>query len=355
AVVLEEGGVGSHAALLTREMGLPAVSGIVGAVQEIAADSNILVDGTHGRVIVNPVPDTKQQFQETLDQSRTRHEQARNRCHEGVFAPKGTPVRVMANVGCSDHTRLARDYGADGVGLYRLEEFYLAQQHPPTEDTLLQTLRLCLGPLKHKPLTVRLLDAGGDKALPFLELPEEQNPFLGQRGVRLLQAYPDITQTQLGALLTLSQAMDLRILIPMVSLPEDIHVIRDMLDTLAEERGISSPPLGAMIETPVAALCADRMSEAADFLSIGTNDLTQYTMAADRENAGVDHYYQDTHPAVLYLISRVLELCGTTPVSICGELAANTSVTSQLIDMGVHDFSVAPFLVPTVKETIRSL
>jgi phosphoenolpyruvate-protein phosphotransferase len=355
AVVLEEGGIGSHAALLTREMGLPAVSGIADATKQVVAGSSILVDGTHGCVTVNPTPDTEEHFQKILAASRVRHDRACSRCHETAATSEGTSVRVMANVGCREHVRLARDYGADGVGLYRLEEFYLAQQHPPTEDTLLETLEVSLAPLKDRSVTVRLLDAGGDKLLPFLDMPEERNPFLGQRGVRLLQAYPDITQTQLGALLTLSQKMDVRILIPMVSLPEDIHVIRDMLDTLAGERGVSSPPLGAMIETPVAAICADRMAEAADFLSVGTNDLTQYTMAADRENESVDRYYQDNHLSILYLIHCVSELCGTKPVSICGELAADTSVTSQLIDMGVRDLSVAPFLVPMIKEAVRSL
>jgi phosphoenolpyruvate-protein kinase (PTS system EI component) len=231
----------------------------------------------------------------------------------------------------------------------------LGQQHPPTEESLIEELRTSLGPVKDKQVTVRLLDAGGDKHLPFLDLPEENNPFLGRRGVRLLREYPDITRTQLGALLTLSQEMDLHILIPMVCLTEDIDVIREMLNTLAEKRAVPTPPLGAMIETPVAALCADCMAASADFLSFGTNDLTQYTMAADRENQEVDRYYCDDHPALLQLLKQAMQMHGGTPVSICGELAANTEITVQLIDMGFHEFSVAPFLVPIVKQAIRSL
>jgi phosphoenolpyruvate-protein kinase (PTS system EI component) len=261
----------------------------------------------------------------------------------------------MANIGCLEDARQARDQGADGIGLYRLEQFYMGQQHPPTEEGLLEELRTSLDPFKDKPVTVRLLDAGGDKGLPFLDLPEENNPFLGRRGVRLLREYPDITRTQLGALLTLCREMALRILIPMVSLTEDIDAIRGMLDSLAAERAVPAPPLGAMIETPVAALCADCMAASADYLSFGTNDLTQYTMAADRENEAVDRYYRDDHPALLQLLKQAMHRRGGTPVSICGELAANTGITAQLIAMGFREFSVAPFGVPIVKEAIRSL
>ena len=156
-------------------------------------------------------------------------------------------------------------------------------------------------------------------------------------------------------MLTLSQEMEIRILIPMVSLTEDIDVIRKMIDALAEKRQVPVPPLGAMIETPVAALCADSMAASTEFLSFGTNDLTQYTMAADRENEAVDRYYRDDHPALLQLLKQAMHMLGGTPVSICGELAAHTDVTAQLIAMGFREFSVAPFLVPIVKEAIRFL
>jgi phosphoenolpyruvate-protein phosphotransferase len=355
AVVLEEGGTGSHAALLTREMGLPAVSGVPDAVRNIPPDASLLVDGTRGSVTLYPTSETKAVFQRALTANRAQYARSRSRCIEAVRTPDGEPVRVMANIGCSEHARLARECGADGIGLYRLEQFYLAQQHPPDEETLLRALRSTLKPLQDRPVTVRLLDAGGDKHIPFMDLPEETNPFLGRRGVRLLRDYPDITRTQLGALLTLSQETDLRILIPMVCLTEDIDAMREMLGDLAERRGMPAPPLGAMIETPVAALCADCMAASADFLSIGTNDLTQYTMAADRENQGVDRYYRDDHPAILQLLRQVLSLCGSTPISICGELAARSDVTAKLIAIGFRDFSVAPFMIPMVKAAIRSL
>lgn len=355
AVVLEGGGIGSHAALLTREMGVPAVSGITDAVQKIPSEALVLVDGTHGRVTINPEPDTEQRFQEALTSDRQYHRRARYRCHERVRSPDGRDVRVMANVVCPEDARLAQEYGADGVGLYRLEQFYLTQRYPPTEQTLLKEIQACLKPFRDKPVTVRLLDAGGDKDIPFMDLPKERNPFLGRRGVRLLLDYPDITRTQLGALLTLSQEMDLSILVPMVTLPDDIRAIREMLQTLAEQERISVPRLGAMIETPVAALCADAIAEEADFLSFGTNDLTQYTMAADRENQGVDHYYRDDHPAVLYLLEQALQSAQATRTAICGELAADTRVTPKLISLGLREFSVAPFLVPMVKQAIRTL
>ena len=197
AIVLEEGGTGSHAALLTREMGLPAVSGISGAVRRIPPESPILVDGTDGKVTIHPTRETEKRFQAILAADRADHDRARSRCRETVHSPQGQRIQVMANIGCLEDARQAQTHGADGIGLYRLEQFYMGQQHPPTEEDLLEELRRSLGPVKDKPVTVRLLDAGGDKALPFLDLPEENNPFLGRRGVRLLREYPDITRTQL--------------------------------------------------------------------------------------------------------------------------------------------------------------
>jgi phosphoenolpyruvate-protein kinase (PTS system EI component) len=263
---------------------------------------------------------------------------------------------VLANVGCREDVTAAAEHGADGVGLYRMEQFYLARNTPPTVQELLAELRAVFAPVSGKPVTVRLLDLGGDKPLPFLKLPPEDNPFLGQRGVRFLLRYPDLLDTQLQALCQFSQEHDLRILVPMVTLAGEMASIRSRLAALGKEAGVEKlPPLGAMIETPAAALSVADINEYADFLSIGTNDLTQYTMAAGRENPLVNDYFREDHPAVLRLVRIILDEAGHTPVALCGELARQTEVIPVLLKLGIRILSVAPPLIPLVKEAIRQI
>lgn len=207
-----------------------------------------------------------------------------------------------------------------------------------------------------KLLTLRLLDAGGDKRLPFLDLPHEDNPFLGRRGIRFLLDYPDLLSTQLETMLHLSQVLNIRILVPMVTLCDELERVRQMLDMAATKAGVDSvPPLGAMIETPAAGLCATDLAKYVDFLSIGTNDLTQYTMAAGRENPLVSKYFDDHHPAIFKLLQFVCEGVPDKPVSLCGELAGDEASVSQVLHTGIRSLSVAPPLVPTIKEAVRNV
>jgi phosphotransferase system enzyme I (PtsI) len=203
---------------------------------------------------------------------------------------------------------------------------------------------------------MRLLDLGGDKPVPFLKLPPEDNPFLGQRGVRLLLRYPDLLDTQLKALLQFSQEYDVHILVPMVTLAEEVDRVRSRLEGVAKEAGLEKlPRLGVMIETPAAALSVADIIAHADFLSIGTNDLTQYTMAAGRENPLVNDYFREDHPAVLRLVRIIVEEAGHIPVAVCGELARQLDAISTLLKLGIRILSVAPPLVPSVKEAIRAI
>jgi phosphoenolpyruvate-protein kinase (PTS system EI component) len=219
---------------------------------------------------------------------------------------------------------------------------------------LLADLREMFAPLRGKPITVRLLDLGGDKPLPFLKLPPEDNPFLGRRGVRLLLRYPDLLDTQLQALWQLAREHDVRILVPMVTLAEEMAEVRMRFAAVAKEAGQNElPPLGAMIETPAAALSVAGIIAYADFLSIGTNDLTQYTMAAGRENPLVSEYFREDHPAVLRLVRIVVEEAGRVPVAVCGELARQVDAVPTLLKLGIRSLSVAPPLVPGVKEAVR--
>jgi phosphotransferase system enzyme I (PtsI) len=268
----------------------------------------------------------------------------------------GVLIHVWANIGTREDAMLAADSGAEGVGLYRIENLYLSREMPPTEDELLEGLQATLAPVQDRPVTVRLLDVGGDKKPVFLNLPAEPNPFLGRRGVRLLMDCPDLLTTQLRALLRLSRDIELRITIPMVTLIEEVQYVRRALRATAKELGIRElPALGVMIETPSAALCTREIAEAADLLSLGTNDLTQYTMVAGREEDSVTDYYLEDHPAVQRLITMVIEEAETTPIMLCGELAARPDRLKLLVQAGLTSLSVAAPLVPSVKAAIRSI
>ena len=262
----------------------------------------------------------------------------------------------MANIGCREDAVLAADNGADGVGLYRLEQLYLSRKALPNEDELLEIMRSAVEPIAGKPITIRLLDVGADKKLPSLDLSAEVNPFLGRRGVRVLLAFPELLHTQLRALARLSRVRDVHILVPMVTLAQEMKRLRELLVTAAADVGAEHlPPLGAMIETPAAALCVDEIKQHADFLSVGTNDLTQYTMAAGREDPLVSDYFIDDHPAVRRLLGLVSEAAGDMPLALCGELAGRVDMLPFLLATGIRTFSVAPPLVPTVKEAVRHI
>ena len=267
----------------------------------------------------------------------------------------GASIAVLANVGDSEDTRLAVKNGADGVGLYRLEQAYLGRQKPPSVEELYEEMQETLEPAKGLPVYVRLLDVGADKPLSFLEMPRERNPSLGQRGIRFLREHPELLHTQLDALLKLSSNFDLHILVPMVTLPSDIEVVNQVLKELTSKGTTSRiPKIGAMIETPAAALTAPDILKYAEFLSFGTNDLTQYSFAADRENEAVDIYFDDTHDVIFRLIRTVHDDVPNIPLSVCGELAGRSESVSRLVKCGITSVSVVPSLIPAIKEAVRS-
>ena len=322
--------------------------------ERITDAQEVIVDGIAGEVILSPDAATRVQYEKSVRRSQDETLQSRRLSLEPVRTSGGQEVTVMANVGCGEDVTAAAENGADGVGLYRIEQFYLSRNTPPSVPELLAELRGALALLRGKRITVRLLDLGADKPAPFVQFPSEDDPFLGRRGVRLLLKYPDLLDVQLKALLEFAREQDVHILVPMVTLAEDMAQVRRRLLEIASQAGISElPPLGAMIETPAAALSVSEILHYADFLSIGTNDLTQYTMAAGRENPLVNDYFVENHPAVLRLIRIVLEEAGQIPVTVCGELAADLDSISSLLKLGLRNFSVAPPLVPAVKNVIR--
>lgn len=354
AVVVEAGGRLSHAAILTRQLGIPAVSRIDEATRRIRPADRLLVDGTRGTVVVRPDEMTDGRFTRRIERHEARSADACRRCREPARTLDGLLVRVEANICSLEDACAAVENGADGIGLYRIEGLYLSRRHPPSEEELLACLRDALQPLGDKPVTIRLLDAGGDKPLAFARFAPEPDPALGRRGVRLLLEYPELLNTQLRALLRLARDRPVRILVPMVTLAEEMLEVRRVLLTTARDLGAGRlPPLGAMIETPAAALSADQIAQHADFLSVGTNDLTQYTMAAGRENALVSRYFVDDHPAVLKLLELVADAAGGLPLSLCGELAGRKRAIPRLVELGFRSLSVPPSAIPEIKAEIR--
>lgn len=355
-IVLEFGGQGSHAAILAEALGIPTVVEIPNATAKISENDVLVVDGFRGEVVINPDPATQEHYTREIQKVQARSTRVVELAREPARTMDGIRVTVMANVACPEDVTAAAQNGADGVGLYRMEQFYLSRKTPPNASELLTELRATFVPMREKPITIRLLDLGGDKPLPFLKLPCEDNPFLGRRGVRLLLEFPELLDTQFKSLLQFSQEYDLRILVPMVTLAEEMARVRSRFTAVARDAGQEKlSPLGAMIETPAAALSVAEIISHADFLSIGSNDLTQYTMAAGRENPLVNDYFREDHPAVLRLIRIIVEEAGQTPVALCGELARQVEIVPTLLKLGIRSLSVAPPLVPGVKQAIRSM
>lgn len=354
AVVLDADGTASHAVIFARECGLPCIGRI--SSDDAYSGQLTLVDGSEGCVIIDPGPEQRHAFEAKHERYQQAQVRARAHAKEPATTKSGKTVGVLANIGRVEDTQNAVANGADGIGLYRIEQIYMGLHELPNTAMLRDELRKTLEPAQGLPIVVRLLDVGADKELSFDEYNNEPNPALGCRGIRFLLKHPDLLQTQIEALLQLSTDFDLRILVPMVTLSSDMHQVHERLQTTAARMKVSSiPELGAMIETPAAALAAGEIAQRADFLSVGTNDLTQYTFAADRQNSNVDTYFNDAHDIIFRLLKIIREEASLTPLCVCGELAANAKYTSRIVENGITTLSVAPLKVAAIKEAVREI
>ena len=356
-VLAEFAGPAAHAALLARELGIPCVGGIPDLLEKVHTGDVVLVDGTKGSAVINPNRQTLRRYKTGFKEARQRREtMATANGIKRTVTRDGLEVSVMANVRSREDVELAMERGADGIGLFRTEPFFLAAKHLPTDKEFATFLLESLKPARGRRIDVRLLDIGADKNPIYLHLPPEPDPFLGRRGVRLLREYPELLAAQLRAILEVSKEVEIGVLIPMVTIENDVLHVVSMLQQFAAEMGIFKlPRIGAMIETPAAALSITSLKTHVDFFSIGSNDLTQYTMAAGRENPLVVEYFIDDHPTVLRLIEWVVRESGTMPVSICGELASRIDAIPKLLKTGIRSLSVAAALVPEVKMAIRGI
>ena len=356
AVLAEFAGPAAHAALLARELGIPCVGGIPELLETVHTGDVVLLNGAEGTAVINPDSQALQRFERSLDEVLKRKEtMAQVSLTERTVTLDGIEVSVMANVRSREDVELAMERGADGIGLFRTEPFFLSAKHFPSDKEFAEFLLGSLHSARGRHIDIRLLDIGADKNPIYLHLPPEPDPFLGRRGVRVLREYPDLLEAQLRAVLEVSQQFRIGVLIPMVTTESDVVFVVELFQRLAAEMGIRElPRIGAMIETPAAALSIPSLKKHVDFLSIGSNDLTQYTMAAGRENPLVTEYFIDDHPTILRLIELVVRESGDTPVSLCGELAGRIDVIPRLLRTGIRSLSVASALVPIVKNAIRN-
>ena len=353
AIATARGGPTGHAAILARALGIPAVVGAGPALLAVADGTPLVVDGAAGTIDVAPGDDVVADAERRREALAAERAAALERAAEPGALGDGTRVEVFANVGSAAEARAAAEQGAEGVGLLRTEFLFLDRRDPPDEDEQVAVLTEIAEALDGRPVVVRTLDAGADKPLPFLRQEPEDNPFLGRRGIRLSLAEPELFRTQLRAIVRVAAHHPLKIMFPMVATLEEVRAARALLD---EVRGDVELEVGVMVEVPGLALRAAEFAPEVDFFSVGTNDLAQYTMAAERGNAALAPLLDDALAPVLALIAAVVEAADAHGrwVGVCGELAGDPEAAVLLAGLGVRELSMAAGRIPAVKEALRA-
>lgn len=360
AFVTEMGTRTSHTAIMARALEIPAVVGVQQALSRVSGGDTIIVDGLRGDVIVRP---DDQQILEAEQRGR-RHVALSTSLHKSKDLPPatkdGVALSMKANVELPEEARLALQHGAQGIGLYRTEFLYINRAEPPTEEDQYQVYASVIAQMQGRPVTLRTFDIGGDKFASTFQVPPEMNPMLGLRAIRLALARPDVFKQQLRAMVRASAHGDLRIMVPMVSGLSELRQARALLleaHQEVRERGLSSAPdipLGVMIEVPSAAVLVDLFAKEAAFLSIGTNDLIQYSLAVDRTSRSMAYLASPFDPSIIRLIKGVVAAGQSAgcPVSICGAMASDPLAAVLLAGLGVRDFSMESAAIPEIKETL---
>jgi len=358
-----EGGPTSHTAILARALGLPAVVGVGEEVLAVPAGVTVVLDGAAGRLVVQPDEPELCACRERMAAATALQAEAQRRAMEPAVTCDGHRVEVVANIGSVRDAQAAVQAGAEGVGLLRSEFLYLERSSLPSEEEQYRAYRDILEAMGGRPVILRTLDAGADKEIAYLGMPHEQNPALGVRAIRLCLARAELFRAQLRAALRAAAGHNLKVMFPMVATAGELRAARAALDAAREELAAEGVPLperlevGIMVEVPAAALMADRLAREVDFFSIGTNDLSQYTMAADRTNAQVAALANALQPAVLRLVARVIDAAHAEGkwVGMCGELAGEPLAIPILLGLGLDEFSMNPPAIPMAKQLIRSL
>jgi phosphoenolpyruvate-protein phosphotransferase len=360
-IITEAGGTTGHAAILARSLGIPAVSGLRGILREVHTGDLIALDGREGFVHLNPGPEVESAYRKLQrEYVSLRDRLIENRDLEAV-SPDGVRVELLANVNSRGDAEMAKRVGATGVGLYRTEYLFLTHAAVPDEEEQLAAYRDIIEASPNRHVTIRTLDLGGDKQVPYLGHSKEPNPFMGWRSIRLSSAYPEFFQTQIRAILRAGRFGQISLLFPMISNLEEVLRLKRIVHrtkTTLTRQGIpigEKIPLGVMLEVPAAALCTRDLLEEVDFVSIGSNDLIQYLMAADRDNPKVAHLCEPFNPVLMRLLDQVISACSArgTPVTLCGEMAGRPRCVLPLFGMGLRSLSMSPAFIPSIKEIIR--
>ena len=361
-IVTEKGNSYSHAAIMAKSLGIPAVLGVTGLMAAANVKDEIIVDGTSGHVYLNPDAGIKKEYMRLEEEYAVRMKELESIRDLPAVTTDGVAITLSANIGLISDVKVANLHGAEGVGLYRTEFPYMARSAFPTREEQAGIYRKILGGFPGQTVNIRTLDIGGDKGLSYFPYPHEDNPFLGWRSIRVSLERQDIFKEQLAGILLAAHAGNATIMFPLVSSLDEIRQIREILTSVRNEllrEGHDVPgyiPLGIMIEVPAAVLIIDYLLQDVDYVSIGTNDLIQYTLAADRNNASVRQYYDPYHPAILHSIKRVADAANKVgkKVSVCGEMAADPLCALMLVGMGIREFSLSAPSIPVVKQAIRS-
>ncbi|WP_342503916.1 phosphoenolpyruvate--protein phosphotransferase [Lysinibacillus sp. FSL L8-0126] len=361
--ITDIGGRTSHSAIMARSLEIPAVVGAGTATTTIQDGDWLIVDGLSGQVLVNPTADVIANYQEKAQHYRTQQAEWSTLVNEQTVSKDGVHVELAANIGSPSDLDSVLRHGAEGIGLYRTEFLYMGRENLPSEDEQFTAYKTVIEGMKGKPVVIRTLDIGGDKHLPYLPLQEEMNPFLGHRAIRLCLEQQELFRTQLRALLRASVYGNLKIMFPMIA---TIQEFREAKAILLEEKeklvaaciAVSSDmEIGMMVEIPATAVMADIFAKEVDFFSIGTNDLIQYTMAADRMNEKVSYLYQPYNPAILRLIQMVIEAAHKEQkwVGMCGEMAGDEFAVPLLLGLGLDEFSMSATSILKTRFLLKQL
>ncbi|REK76941.1 phosphoenolpyruvate--protein phosphotransferase [Paenibacillus paeoniae] len=361
--ITEIGSRTSHSAIMARSLGIPAIVGVGALSDDIETGTLALLDATTGTVTIDPNEQQQHDFTGKKEQYDRQQAELAKWVNLPTLSTDGHRVELAANIGKLEDVQKALDHGAEAIGLFRTEFLYMGRNSLPSEDEQFASYKYVLEKMNGKPVVIRTLDIGGDKELPYMELPKEANPFLGQRALRLCLERPELFRTQLRALLRASSYGNLKIMFPMIAV---LSELRDAKALLEEEKakllseGITvsdSIEIGMMVEIPAAAVSADLFAKEVDFFSIGTNDLIQYTMAADRMNETVSYLYQPCNPSVLRLVRMVIEAARKEGkwVGMCGEMAGDESAIPLLLGLGLHEFSMSASSILPARAQIGGL
>jgi phosphotransferase system enzyme I (PtsI) len=356
AVVTEEGGPTGHMAILARALRLPAVVGAHDALVQVRDGDLLALDGASGEVIVGPDDATVAGFRRRMEEQRVLRARLEALRDLPAVTPDGFRITLAANIATPAEVDLALEAGAEAVGVFRTEYLFVNRAEPPSEDEQYEAYRDVLSRMAPRRVIVRTMDLGGDKQAPVWDGAPEPNPALGLRGIRFALAREPLFRSQLRALIRASGAGNLAVMLPMIADLAEVRRTRRLLGAIQEELGVSVPvSLGVMVETPAAALLATELAAQTDFLSIGTNDLTQYVLAADRLNPAMAGLYDPYHPAVLRLMRAVAEAAGRQGkwAGVCGEMGADPLAAPLFVGMGMAELSMVPAAIPAVKDAIR--